>query len=82
MYGSVRGKQASLSLRKKERCSRVCLLDESMLSINNTEHREKMKQYHRTRDMINLLLYFPHVSPIKDLIIIESVQDYLKNCYH
>ena len=50
-----------------------------MLSINNKNHIEKMRKYHRTKDMINLLMYFPEISPIIDLTIIESVQDYLAN---
>ena len=50
-----------------------------MLSINNKTDLEKMMNYHRTRDMINLLLYFPQCSPIKNLKIIENVQDYLDN---
>jgi len=37
-----------------------------MLNINNKNDIEKMKNYYRTRDMINLLLYFPQVSPIKN----------------
>jgi hypothetical protein len=40
---------------------------------------ERMKKYHRTGDMINLLTYFPELSPIKDLTIIENEKDYYEN---
>lgn len=50
-----------------------------MLYYNHKEDREKMWQYHRTRDMINLLTFFPEVSPIKDLTIVTSMDDYMKN---
>lgn len=50
-----------------------------MLTINNPNDIQKMKNYYRTSDMINLMLYFPEVSPIKDLTIIEDEQDYLNN---
>lgn len=50
-----------------------------MLNYDNLEDREKMKQYHRTRDMINLLTFFPEVSPIRNLTIVTSIDDYMKN---
>ena len=50
-----------------------------MLTINNPNDIEKMKNYYRTSDMLNLLLYFNEISPIKDLTIIEDEQDYLNN---
>ena len=50
-----------------------------MLSFNNTNDINKMMKYHRTRDMINLLLYFPEISSISDLVIINDYDDYLKN---
>jgi hypothetical protein len=48
--------------------------------LNMNDDIDKMMNYHRTRDMINLLLYFPQISPIEDIIVIESTQDYLDNC--
>ena len=36
-------------------------------------------KYHKTCDMINLLLYFPELSPIRDLTIIETIDEYIKN---
>lgn len=50
-----------------------------MLTINNYEDIEKMSNYYRTSDMINLLIYFPNLSPIKNLTIIEDELDYYKN---
>ena len=38
-----------------------------------------MKNYYRTSDMINLINFFPEISPIKDLTIIEDELDYIKN---
>lgn len=50
-----------------------------MLNINNKDDIEKMMCYHRARDMINLMRYFPDLSPIKNLTIVTSIDDYLKN---
>lgn len=50
-----------------------------MLTINNPEDIQKMRNYYRTSDMINLLMYFPEISPIKNLTIIENEQDYMDN---
>jgi len=50
-----------------------------MLNINNKNDIPKMMQYHRTKDMINLLTYFPELSPIKDLTIVTSIEDYKAN---
>lgn len=50
-----------------------------MLSMNNEKDISKMLKYYRTSDMLNLLIYFPEVSPIKNLTIVESVEDYLNN---
>lgn len=50
-----------------------------MLNMNNLHDREKMMNYYRTSEMSNLLFFFPSLSPVKDLIIIESVEDFLAN---
>ena len=50
-----------------------------MLSINNINDKPKMMEYYRTSDMLNLLYFFPQLSPIKDLTIVESKEDYLNN---
>jgi len=50
-----------------------------MLSINNRDDRNIMMNYHRTKDMINLINYFPSISPVKNLTIVDSYDDYLRN---
>lgn len=49
-----------------------------MLEFNNISDREKMMNYYRTSDMINLINFFPSLSPIKDLTIVESIEEYKK----
>lgn len=44
-----------------------------MLSYNRIEDREEMLKYHRTKDMINLLMYFPDISPVRNLTIVKSI---------
>lgn len=48
-----------------------------MLCIHNPSDIAQMKKYYRTRDMIHLLELFPEVSPICDLTIVESIEDFL-----
>lgn len=50
-----------------------------MLNMSNINDRQKMMKYYRTSDMLNLLYFFPNLSPVKDLIIVESIEDYLNN---
>lgn len=50
-----------------------------MLTINNPNDISKMMEYVRTRDMINLLTYFPALSPVRNLTIIKSLEDYEQN---
>lgn len=50
-----------------------------MLNMNNINDKQIMMDYYRTSDMLNLLYFFPQLSPVKDLIIIEDEEDYLKN---
>ena len=50
-----------------------------MLTINRSEDIDKMMEYHRTRDMLNLIKYFPDISPIIDLTIVEDLDDYYRN---
>lgn len=50
-----------------------------MLQYKNMEDREEMMKYHRTRDMIHLLMYFPELSPVENLTIVKSVEDYLEH---
>ena len=50
-----------------------------MLLYKNEEDREIMNRYYRTSDMIKLLNYFPDLSPITELTIVEDEKDYFKN---
>ena len=50
-----------------------------MLELKNINDKEKMMKYYRTSDMLNLLYFFPNLSVIKDIVIVESVEDYEKN---
>ncbi len=50
-----------------------------MLLYKNEEDRNKMNNYYRTSDMIKLLKYFPDISPIVDLTIVENEQDFISN---
>lgn len=50
-----------------------------MLNINNVEDIEKMKKYYRTSDMINLIEFFPEISPVRNLTIIENEDDFYKH---
>lgn len=48
-----------------------------MLSIKNTEDIPKMKSYYRTSDMINLIEFFPELSPIRNLTIVEDEEEFV-----
>lgn len=48
-----------------------------MLTIE--KDKDKMKNYHRCKDMINLIDYFPELSPVINLTIVNDYQDYLDN---
>ena len=50
-----------------------------MLSMNNENDISKMLKYYRTSDMLNLLIYFPDISPIRNLTIVESIADFIEN---
>jgi len=50
-----------------------------MLQASNPEDFEKMEKYGRAREILALLKYFPEISPVKNLTIVESVEDYEKN---
>lgn len=38
-----------------------------------------MMDYYRTSDMLNLLYFFPQLSPVTDMVIVENVEEYLNN---
>ena len=50
-----------------------------MYRITNEEDIPYILKYHRAKDMVNILKYFPNLSPIDDLAVITDVDDYLKN---
>lgn len=50
-----------------------------MLNMNIEQDFIEMKNYYRTSDMLNLLYFFPELSPIRDITIVENEQDYLNN---
>lgn len=50
-----------------------------MLNMNNERDYLKMKDYYRTSDMLNLLYFFPELSPIRDITIVENEQDIKDN---
>ncbi len=50
-----------------------------MLNMKNLSDKQKMMKYYRASDMLNLLYFFPQLSPVRDLVIIESKEDYLNN---
>ncbi len=50
-----------------------------MLSINQLNDIEKMLKYYRTSDMLYLLYFFPELSPIRDLTILEKESEYFEN---
>ena len=50
-----------------------------MLNMNNIDDKQKMMNYYRTSDMLNLLFFFPKLSPVKNLTIVESEEDYNTN---
>lgn len=47
--------------------------------MNNINDKKRMMKYYRTSDMLNLLYFFPELSPINDLVIIENEKDYLNH---
>ena len=50
-----------------------------MYSIKNKKDIPYILKYHRAKDMINIMKFFPELSPIDDLVIIKDKNDYLKN---
>lgn len=50
-----------------------------MLSMNNVDDIPKMMKYYRVSDMLNLLFFFPELSPVRDITIVENEKEYLNN---
>ena len=50
-----------------------------MYSLKKEEDIANILKYHRAKDMINIINFFPGLSPVDDLAIILDEEDYLKN---
>lgn len=50
-----------------------------MLRMSNENDKQKMMNYYRTSDMLNLLYFFPKLSPITDIVLVETVDEYINN---
>lgn len=50
-----------------------------MYSIKNEKDIPYILKYHRAKDMINIMKFFPNLSPIDDLVVILDEKDYLNN---
>ena len=50
-----------------------------MYSLKNEDDVKYLLKYHRAKDMVNIMKYFPELSPVDDLAIIIDRDDYLKN---
>ena len=50
-----------------------------MYSIKNEDDIQYILKYHRANDMVNIIKFFPGLSPIDDLVIVQNEKDYLDN---
>ena len=50
-----------------------------MYSIKKEEDIQYILRYHRANDMVNIIKFFPGLSPIDDLVIVKNEEDYLAN---
>ncbi len=50
-----------------------------MYSIKNPKDIAYILKYHRAKDMVNIMKFFPDLSPIDDLAVITDEKDYEKN---
>jgi len=50
-----------------------------MYSIQRGEDIPNLLKYHRAKDMVNIMKYFPGLSPIDDLAVVLDKEDYIKN---
>ena len=50
-----------------------------MYSIKNDKDIPYILKYHRAKDMVNIMKFFPDLSPIDDLAVISDEEDYIKN---
>lgn len=50
-----------------------------MLSSKNKDDIKEMMNYYRTSEMLNLKRFFPNVSPIKEIVIVETLKEFIEN---
>lgn len=50
-----------------------------MYSIKNEEDIKIFLQYHRAKDMVNIMKYFPGLSPVDEMVILKDKEDFFKN---
>ena len=50
-----------------------------MYSIMNKNDIPFILKYHRAKDMVNIMRFFPGLSPVKDLVVILDVKDFENN---
>ena len=50
-----------------------------MYSIKNKEDFPYILNYHRAKDMLNIMTFFPGLSPVDNLVIVLNEEDYIKN---
>ena len=50
-----------------------------MYSIKNEKDIKYMLKYHRAKDMINIMKFFPGLSPVDDMVVVVDEEDFLKN---
>lgn len=50
-----------------------------MYSIKKEKDIPYILKYHRAKDMVNIMKYFPGLSPVDDLVVIKDKNDYMKN---
>ncbi len=50
-----------------------------MYSIKNEKDIPYILKYHRARDMVNIMRFFPGLSPVDDLVVILDEDDFVKN---
>jgi len=57
----------------------IIVVGDYMYSIKNEKDILNILKYHRAKDMINIMNYFPGLSPVDDLAIILDEDDYINN---
>ena len=50
-----------------------------MYHMKNKQDIPNILKYHRAKDMVNIMKFFPGISPVDDLAVILDEKDYLKN---